>query len=100
MSQVDSNGHHSQFFDCITNVRCDDQDIAKMDGYNTTKRGQRKRRETTVGWNFEIKWKNVTKQWVNLSLIKESNPIEVADFVKSRGIDEYQDKCTRVKEDV
>ena len=24
LSQVDSNGHHSQLLDCITNVRCDD----------------------------------------------------------------------------
>ena len=70
MSQVDSNGNHSQFLNYITNVRCDDRAIAKYDGYNTTKRGQKKRCETTVGWNFEIKWKNSTKQWVLLSLIK------------------------------
>ena len=64
MSQVDSNGHHSQFLDCINNVRCDDRDIAKSDGYNMTKRGKRKLRETTVIWYFEIKCKNGTKQWV------------------------------------
>ena len=87
MLQVDSNGHHSQFIDCITDVRCDDRDITKTDGYNTTKRVKRKRCETTVGWHFEIKWKDGTKQWVPLSLIKESNPIDVAEFVKARGID-------------
>ena len=58
------------FFDCINNVRYDDRAIAKTDGYNTTKRGQRKRRQTTVGWHFEIRWKDGTKQWVPLSLIK------------------------------
>ena len=31
---------------------------------------KKKRCETTVGWNFEIKWKNSTKQGVLLSLIK------------------------------
>ena len=37
MSQVDFNGHHSQFLYFITNIRCDYQDIAKDGGYNTTK---------------------------------------------------------------
>ena len=71
MSQVDSSGHHSQLLDCITDVRCDDRAICKADGYNTTKRGKRKRRETTLGWHFTIKFKYGTKQWVLLSLIKE-----------------------------
>ena len=82
MSQVDPNGHHSQLLDCITNVRCDDRAIVKADGYNTTKRGRRKRCQTTVGWNFEIQWKDGTKKLVLLSLIKESNPIGVAYFSK------------------
>ena len=71
MSQVGSNFHPYQFFDCIINFRCDDQAIVKADGYNTNKRGKRKRRETTLGWHFTIKFKYGTKQWVLLSLIKE-----------------------------
>ena len=30
--QVDSNCHQYKFLDCITNVRCDHQDIDKADG--------------------------------------------------------------------
>ena len=88
LSLVDPNSHPSQLLDCITNVRCDDLAIAKADGYNTSKRGQLKRCQTTVDWNFQMRWKDGTKQWVPLSQIKESNPIEVADFVKARGIDD------------
>ena len=88
MLQVNSNGHHSQFLDYITDVRFDDRDIAKTNGYNNTKRGQNKRHETTIGSHFEIKWKDRTKQWVSLSLIKETNPINVAEFVKARCIDD------------
>ena len=87
VSQVYSNGHYSQLLDCITNIRCDNRAIAKSDGYNTTKRGKRKICETILGCNVEIKWKDGTKQWVPLSLIKESNLIKFADFVKARGID-------------
>ena len=61
MSQVDSNVHRSQLLDFMTNVRCDDWAISKDDGYNMTKQGQPKRRETTVGYNFEIKRKNGTE---------------------------------------
>ena len=62
LSQVDPNGHHYQLLHCITNVICDDRAIAKADGYNTTKRGQQKHRETTVGWHSETRWKDGTKQ--------------------------------------
>ena len=52
MLQVESNSHHYQLLDCITNVRCDDQAIAKSDGYNTTKRRKFKRHGKTVGCCF------------------------------------------------
>ena len=46
-------------------------------------------RKTTVGWKFNIKWRDGTTTWVSLKDIKESNPIEVAEYVTARDI---QDK--------
>jgi hypothetical protein len=32
-------------------------------------------------------WHDNSKQWLSLSILKESNPVEVAEYVKARGID-------------
>ena len=45
-------------------------------------------RKTTVGWKFNIKWRYGTTKWVSLKDIKESNPIEVAEYVTARDIQE------------
>ena len=41
----------------------------------------------TVRWIFRIKWKDGTTEWVPLKLMKESNPVEMAEYVVSRKLD-------------
>ena len=55
--------------------------------YFKTKQGRKKQRQTTVGWAFQIKWKNGLKSWVNLKDLKESNPVDVTEYVTARGIE-------------
>ena len=45
-------------------------------------------RKTTVGWKLNIKWRDGTTKWVSLKDLKESNPIEVAEYVTARDIQE------------
>ena len=40
-------------------------------------------RKTTVGWKLNMKWRDGTTTWVSLKDIKESNQIEVAEYVTS-----------------
>ena len=56
--------------------------------YFKTKQGSKKQRQTTVGWAFQIKWKNCLKSGVNLKDLKESNPVDVADYMTARGIEQ------------
>ena len=56
--------------------------------YITTKSGQRRMRQSTLGWKFLTLWKDGSESWIPLKLLKESNPIEVAEFAKARGIDD------------
>ena len=44
-------------------------------------------RQTTAGWNLLVQWNNGTQEWVLLKILKNLNPIEVAEFVVARGID-------------
>ena len=45
-----------------------------------------KRVTTTKGWLFLVKWKDGTSSWVPLCELKESNPIETAEYAKSRDL--------------
>ena len=56
------------------------------DKYYHTKTGTRRMRQTTVGWSFLVQWSNGTRQWIDLKLLKESNPVQVGEYVISRGI--------------
>ena len=53
-----------------------------------TKRGNRVQRKTTIGWKFLCDWKDGSQTWVPLKLLKESNPVEVAEYVKARNVDD------------
>ena len=46
-------------------------------------------RKTTVGWKFNMNWRDGTTTWVSLKNLKDSNTIEVAEYVTAHDI---QDK--------
>jgi hypothetical protein len=43
-------------------------------------------RNTTIGWNLCVEWKDGTTSWEGLADLKESNPMEVADYAASKEI--------------
>ena len=87
-SQVDANGQVHTLLDAITDYTKDSTAVAKADGYLVTRSGRRRRRHTTSGWSLNILWKDGKTQWIPLSLMKESHPIETAEFAISRGIED------------
>lgn len=85
-AHVDDEGmHHAILKGIVDHKRLDDAvDIA--DGMYIDKHGASRRVITTKGWRFKVEWNDGTSSWVPLSVIKESNPLEVAQYVKSRDI--------------
>ncbi len=59
-----------------------------VDKYITTKSGTRRLRQTTVGWKFLVEWANSSRQWIDLKLLKESNPVQVAEYATACNIAE------------
>jgi hypothetical protein len=86
-SQVDANGHVHSLLDSIIDHSKDEKAIDKDDMYTTTKSGQRRIRKSTQGWKLLVLWKDGSEQWIPLKILKESHPVEVAEFAVSRGID-------------
>ena len=54
--------------------------------YIIMKMGQRRLRKTTAGWDLLVHWKDESESWVKLSDMKESHPVEMAEFAKAKGI--------------
>ena len=85
LDQVDDEGYY-----CLKSIvdyqRDDSVAISKEDGYITTKSGQRRLRKSTKGWKLLVRWADLSESWIPLKDLKESNPIEVAEFARARGI--------------
>ena len=86
-SQVDAFGHSHTMLDSILDYRKSNSAIDRADMYLTTKSGTRRMKQTTTGWDLLILWKNGSEEWIPLKLMKEYNPVEVAEFACARNIE-------------
>ena len=81
-SQIDEDGYRYQLLESILDHRKDGRAIPKSEGYVVSKNGNKARKQTTKGWYFKVKWKDGTDSWVALKDLKESNPLQVAEYVQ------------------
>jgi hypothetical protein len=81
LSQLDPYGYNTILLKEIIDYRRDDSAVPLEDKYLTTSSGQRRLRELLVAWE------DGTESWVRLATLKDSFPVELAEFAKARGID-------------
>jgi len=87
LSQVDDEGHNILLMRDIIDFKKDEAIAVPMiDKYLVTRSGQRRLRKTTQGWSFLVNWKDGTESWVKLAELKDSYPVELAEFATARGI--------------
>ena len=60
--------------------------VKQQDAFIITKTGTKRRKETTKGWELLIRWKDGGTDWVALKDIKESYPVQVAEYAISARI--------------
>ena len=86
-NQVDEDGYdYNQLYE-ITGHRKNKDAIPIEDGYYETSSGAKRRVITTKGWDLQVKWESGETSYIALKDIKESNPIEIADYARANGID-------------
>ena len=89
LTQVDSNGFSLVLMEGIIDYKRDNSIATpKTEKYITTRSGQRRLQKTMAGWKLLVKWRDQSESWVKLAELKESHPMETAEFAKSRGIDD------------
>jgi hypothetical protein len=87
IAQCDEEGSQFILLDGIVDHKSDENAISKEEGY-FYHNDRRYRKKTTKGWKLCVEWKDGTTTWEPLSALKESNPVEVAQYAMSNKIDD------------
>ena len=85
-AQVDEEGNSYAILHEITDHKKDGTAVNKDDGFVATKSGGTRPRQTTRGWKLLVSWKDGTSSWIALKDLKESNPVEVAEYALTNKI--------------
>ena len=75
-------GTSSKLMDCIMDHKKDDMAITAGNQYFTM-HGRKQQKCMTRGWQLCIKWKDQSMSWERLSDLKESYPVEMAEYAVS-----------------
>ena len=73
MAQCDSEGNQYTLFDGICGHR-------KNHEYKSIPPNDQRRTKTTRGWDIQLQWTNGETSWLPLRDVKNSNPIELAEY--------------------
>ena len=87
-AQVDQDGQRFVLFDEIIDHRTDGTEIKEEDAFIHMANGNKQRRETTKGWEVCIQWKDGSSTWNQVKDVKESYPIQLAEYAAQNKISE------------
>jgi hypothetical protein len=82
----DANRFLSALLHTILDYKSSGEAVKMTNKYYHTRTGTRRMRETTIGWMFLVQWSDGTHQWIDLKVLKESNPLQVGEYVISHVI--------------
>ena len=84
-AQIDDHGNQHALLSEIQDHKKDGTALTEEDSWDY--RGANKtRKQTTKGWQLLVAWKDGSSSWVKLKDIKDSNPIEVAEYAVANRI--------------
>jgi Reverse transcriptase (RNA-dependent DNA polymerase) len=87
-AQVDEEGHRHVLMKEIVDHRKSPDAVAIQDAMITTKSGTQRRKQTTRGWSLLVEWRDGSSNWIPLKDLKESYPIQVAEYAVANRIAE------------
>ncbi len=86
ISRIDSDGNQEPLLRQLVDHRKKAESIPKDKAY--IKVGRKKvLQRTTKGWDLCVEWADGRTTWVPLALLKEQNPVEVAEYAVTHSID-------------
>jgi hypothetical protein len=86
MSSVDDEGNLFVLMDEIIDHRKTPGALSESEAWIENKSGVRRRKLTTKGWELLVSWKDGTSSWTRLADMKESFPLEAAEYARDNCI--------------
>ena len=87
-SQVDQEGRSFSILQEITDHKVDPKvALNESNGFYLSANRNKVNKKTTQGWKVLVEWKDGFSEWVSLKALKETNPIEVAEYARANLID-------------
>jgi hypothetical protein len=83
LAQVDEDGHRQLLLDEIVEHRTLPDAIPKDKGLLTLPSGAQRKIRTTRGWELFVQWKDGSSNWIPLKDLKESYPVELAEYARN-----------------
>lgn len=78
-ARIDEEGNVHELFEEIIDHKKMDDALSGDEGFIFVN-GQKRMRKTTQGWKICVRWKDGSSSWFPLSAVKESNPVELAEY--------------------
>ena len=80
MADCDEEGKKHLLLESILDHRKDNTALSKSEGTYKTETGQYRKKRTTRGWEFLVQWKDGSTDWIPLSVLKETNILELSEY--------------------
>ena len=85
-SQVDEEGNRYVLLDAIADHRVNGEQLNDDEAFIRSANGGKRRKETTKGWEILIQWKDGSTTWEALKDVKESYPVQLAEYAYQKRI--------------
>ena len=80
-SQCDDDGRrHAVLQEIIDHKKDGRRAVDIANGYTVTRQGRRVPKTMTKGWKLLCQWRDGSSNWIDLKHVKDSNPIELAEY--------------------
>ena len=86
-AQCDPEGNKYVLLDSLVDFRRSKSALTHADQKVTKQNGRTFLRRSTVGWQLCAQWKDGSTSWEKLSDLKESHPVETAEYAMSQGLE-------------
>lgn len=87
-SQIDSEGRQYVLLKEIVDHKRDNSAIHIENGYDISHNGNKVPKKTTRGWKLLVEWKDGGTDWIDLKDLKDSNPLELAEYAVANKLTE------------
>lgn len=87
-ADIDDAGNTYALLNELIGHRKNDTALSKDEASYFHKSGQLRNKPTTKGWEIEVDWKDSTSSWCTLSDIKNSYPVQLADYAIKRSLED------------